>query len=182
VDAAFAWVGKLAEWFGQFIPQAVIIDTTQGAVKFIRGWKVVALKPGLHVYWPLTTRLRTYATARQSVNLTTQTLITTDDKVIIVGGMVVYEIRDIKAILAETWDPDQTIKDIAMSAVHGVLSQMSMAEIRQGIELGTLQLRLRKRVRLELKKYGVKVLKTMLTDFAPARVLKIIQSTSQDGI
>lgn len=182
MDAAFAWIGHLVDWFGQFFPRWTIIRTTHGGVKFIRGSRTVPLGPGWHIFWPLTTELLTYPTARQACDLRTQTLMTTDGKTIVVGGLVVYEIANIEAILAHTYDPDQTIKDIAMSAIHDVLVKMSWVDVRTAQEFGTLNLKLRSRVRKELKQYGVKVLKTTITDLAQTRVLKLLQTTSVDGI
>jgi regulator of protease activity HflC (stomatin/prohibitin superfamily) len=182
MGAAFEWIGKIIEWFGLFIPRRVIIATTHAGVKWVRGKTVVTLGPGIHFYWPILTELNTYPTARQATDLRTQTLLTTDGKTIAVGGIIVYEIKDIEAILAHTYDPEQTIKDISLSAIHDVLVTMSSIDIRTETELGTLNLRLRKRVRRELTKYGVKVLKVALTDFAFTRVYRLIQSTSQEGL
>jgi regulator of protease activity HflC (stomatin/prohibitin superfamily) len=182
MESAFAWIGQLVDWVGQFFPRWVIIRATHGGVKFVRGSKIVPLAPGWHLYWPLTTELLTYPTARQAADLRTQTLMTTDGKTLVVGGLIVYEIKDIAAILAHTWDPEQTIKDIALSAIHDVLVRMSWLDIRCDQEHGTLNLKLRKRVRRELDKFGVKVLKTTITDLAQTRVYKLMQSQSQDGI
>jgi regulator of protease activity HflC (stomatin/prohibitin superfamily) len=182
MDAAFAWVGWIADWFSQWIPRWTIIRTTHGGVKFIRGHKTIPLGPGWHCFWPLTTELLIYPTARQAVDLRTQTLMTTDGKTIVVGGLIVYEITDIEAALAHTFDTDQTIKDVALSAIHDTLVKMSWVDVRTAQELGTLNLKLRSRVRKELKTYGVKVLKTTITDLAQTRVYKVIQTTAQDGI
>lgn len=182
IESAFGWIGQIVAWFGQFFPRWEIIPTTHAGVKFVKGDEVIPLLPGVHWWWPATTELRTYPTARQAADLRTQTLMTTDGKTLVVGGLVVYEIKDIEAILAHTWDPEQTVKDIALSAIHDVLVRMSWVEIRTESEHGTLNLRLRKRVRRELEKYGVKVLKTTITDLAQTRVYKVIQSTSTDGL
>jgi regulator of protease activity HflC (stomatin/prohibitin superfamily) len=182
MDAALGWIGQLIEWFGMFIPRRIIIETTHAGVKWVKGHTVVPLNPGIHFYWPLLTEYKTYPTARQATDLRTQTLMTTDGKTIVVGGMIVYEIKDIEAILAHTYDPEQTIKDVTLSAIHDVLVKMSSIEIRTETELGRLSLRLRRRVRKELAQYGVKVLKVALTDFAFTKVYKLIQSTSQEGL
>jgi regulator of protease activity HflC (stomatin/prohibitin superfamily) len=182
MDGAFAWIGQIVEWFGQFFPRWTIIRTTHAGVKFVKGKKTVALGPGWHVWWPLTTDLLVHPVARQAADLRTQTLMTTDGKTLVVGGLIVYEIKDIEAILAHTWDPDQTIKDITLSAIHDVLVRMSWVEVRTGQELGTLGLKLRRRARRELDKYGVRVLRVTITDLAQTRVYKLMQSTSTDGL
>ena len=59
MDSALGWIGQIIEWFGQFIPRFVLIDLTQCGVKMRLGREVTVLEPGLHIYWPLPTALRT---------------------------------------------------------------------------------------------------------------------------
>jgi regulator of protease activity HflC (stomatin/prohibitin superfamily) len=181
MEGALAWISQIAEWLGRFVPRWVILDTTMGAVKFVRGARAVPLRAGVHVYWPVTTTLQTYPTARQADGLPSQTIVTADDRAIAVGGMIVYEVDDIEKILAHTFQPEQTIRDIAMTAFHDVCCQLSWAEIKEQQRKGTLDTKLKNAAKKELEPYGVRVLKTMLTDLAPCRVIKLIQSTSQDG-
>lgn len=178
---ALDWIGQIADWIGRFIPRWEIVDTTQGAVKFVKGARVVALGPGIHWFWPITTTFVKHPTARQATDLRAQTLCTTDDRSIVVGGMVVYEITDIEAILARTYEPDDTIKDVALSAIHDVCCQKSWGELRAAQRAGELDKELRREVARELNRFGVKVLKTTLTDLALCRVLKLVTSVSKDG-
>lgn len=180
MQGALEWIGQIADWLGQFIPRWIILDPTMGGVKYVRGKRIVALGPGLHFWWPLLTKIDTYPTARQADDLRSQTLVTTDDKVIIVGGMVVYEVVDIVKLLAHTYMPSQAIKDISLTAIHDVCCRMSWEELKTEQRKGTLDTKLKHAARAALGDYGVHVLKTMLTDLAPARVYKILQSTSRD--
>lgn len=181
MESALAWIGAIAEWVGRFVPRWEIVQTTHGAIKFVRGSKVVALGAGLHWFWPVTTEFYTYPVARQAVDLRAQTLVTRDDRVIIVGGMVVFEINDLEAIFAHTFMPDETIRDISLSAIHDVCCQQTWDELKEAQRSGKLDRDLRREVKRSLDSYGVKVLKTTLTDLAPCRVLKLVQSTSKDG-
>lgn len=178
---AFEWISKIAEWLGAFIPQWAVIDTTMGAVKFVRGSKVKPLGPGIHFWWPVTTNFYRYPVARQGEDLRSQTLVTTDDKVIIVGGMIIYEVVDIEPLLAHTYKPSETIRDIALTAIHDVCCKLSWPELKEAQRKGTLDTKLKNAAKEALEPYGVKVLKTMLTDLAPARVIKVLQSTSKDA-
>jgi regulator of protease activity HflC (stomatin/prohibitin superfamily) len=182
MEGALAWVSEIARWVGQFVPRWVIVDTTHGAVKFVRGSKVVALGPGWHLYWPLTTNFTLYPTARQAADLRTQTVVTRDGRSIAVGGLIIYEISDIELIVAHTFDPDQTIKDISMTVVHDVCCQKTWDEITAAQRTGELDREMRREAKKQLDSYGVRVLKTMLTDLAPCRVLRLVSSVSQDGI
>jgi len=178
---AFAWLGQLVEWIGRFFPRWQIVTATHGAVKFVRGAKVVPLAPGMHWFWPLTTDLMLYPTARQAVDLRSQTFVTADDKTIAVGGLIVYEVKDIAAILGQTFDPDETIRDITAAAIHDVCCSKTWDQLREGLRSGALDRELRQEAAKGLNSYGVRVLRTTLTDLAPARVLKVVQSTSKDG-
>lgn len=181
MDSALAWVGQVAAWIGQWIPRWVIVTTTCAAVKFVKGHTVVSCAPGIHWYWPVTTIFLMHPTARQTVNLRAQTVMTSDGRTIVVGGMVVYEIADIQKILAHTYDPDETIKDIAMSSAHDVCCQLAWDDLREQQRNGALDRKLKVEARKDLDSYGVKVLKMTLTDLAPCRVLKIVNSMSQDA-
>ena len=181
MDSALAWIGQVAAWVGQWIPRWVIVNTTCGAVKFVRGHTVVSCGPGIHWYWPVTTNFLMHPIARQTTNLRAQTVMTSDGRTIVVGGMVVYEIADIQKILAHTFDPDETIKDIAMSSAHDVCCQLSWDDLREQQRNGHLDRKLKSEARKDLDSYGVKVLKMTLTDLAPCRVLKIVNSMSQDA-
>lgn len=182
LDTALGWVGQIAEWVGKFIPRWEIVNPVYGAIKFVRGSRVVPLGPGIHWYWPVTTEFHTHPIARQAVDLRAQTLVTTDDRSIVVGGLIVYKIEDIAKIVACTYDEDQTIRDIALSAIHDVCSQFSWADLKAEYRKGTLDTKLRREAQKGLDDYGVRVLKTTLTDLAPCRVIKLLQTTSKEGV
>lgn len=176
MEGAFAWIGQIIEWFGKFLPRWVILDTTEGAVKFVKGKHPKALGPGIHWYWPVCTTLQEYPTARQADNLRTQTIVTRDDRVVAVGGMLVYDVVDIQKLLAYTHNAATTVTDIALTAVHDVCCQMSWEELKDEQRRGTLDTKLKNTTQRALNEYGVRVIKTMLTDLAPCRVLKLMAS------
>lgn len=173
---ALEWISEIARWVGRLIPNWIVVDATHGGVKFVKGAEVIPFGPGIVWYWPATTNLRTYPTARQAVDLRTQTLVTVDGKVIAVGGIVVYRVFDIAALLGRTYDSDQTVKDICAGVIHDVCSAFSMEDMREEPFLRELKRTMQKR----LRSYGVRVVRATITDLAPCRVLKVIQSTSSD--
>lgn len=181
MEAAFAWLGKLMEWVGEFIPRRVILDPTMGGCKFVGGKKVKVMGPGVHWYWPFWTAFHTYPTARQADDLRSQTVVTTDDRTVVVGGMIVYEVSDVEKILAHTYKPQDSIRDIALTAIHDVICQMSWEELRAAQRSGILDRKLKSECYQALKPYGVTTLKVQLTDLAPARVLRLVQSTQKDA-
>lgn len=180
MDSALAWIGQVAEWIGQWVPRWVILAPTRGGVKYVRGREVHILGPGIHFYWPVMTELATYPVARQADDLRSQTLVTTDDKTIVVGGMVVYCVRDLSRLLPTTYQPEQAIKDITLTSIHNVCCRMSWAELKDEQRKGTLDTKLKNAAKRQLEDYGVEVLKVQLTDLAPAQIYRVMQSTSKD--
>lgn len=180
MENAFAWIGQIFDWVGKFIPRWIILNPTEGGVKYVRGWKVVPLKPGIHWYWPAVTTFDQYPTARQADRLQTQTMESADNKTFIVGGLLVYQVTDVGKLLPTTFEPAVAIKDIALSAIHDVCCRMDWKALKLEQQKGTLDTKLKNYAQRQLDDYGVKVVKLMLTDLAPCRVLKLSQSTSQE--
>lgn len=174
---AFAWLGQLFEWFGQFIPRWTIIRTTHGGIKWVRGQRVVELTPGWHMYWPLTTDFIMYPTARQATDLPTQTMETSDGITIVVGVMLAYEVVSLTKLVAQTYDPDQTIHDIAAGAIHDVCAKRAWKVLKTE----NVEHLLRREVAKRLRPYGVRIIATTFTTLAKARVLKVLQRSSQEG-
>lgn len=174
MDSALAWIGQIAEWLGRFFPRWVVLDTTEGMIKFVRGSRIVVCDPGgVYWWWPATTTVTQYPMARQAETLQTQTIVTTDDKTIIVGGMIIYSVHDLKALITTTFNAETTIKDIALTAVHDVCCQMSWDELKAEQRKSTLDTKLKNAAQKALKDYGVTVIKVMLVDLAPSRVVRL---------
>jgi len=180
METAFAWIGKLAEWIGAFFPRWVIVTPVFRGVKYVRGRRIVVLGPGIHWYWPATTIYDTYPVVRQADDLRSQCVVTTDDKVIVVGGMIVYAVSDISKLLPCVHSSEKMVEDITITAIHDVCCKLSWEELKLGQRKGTLDTKLKNAAQEQLGEYGVKVIKVQLTDLAPTRVLKLLQSTSQD--
>lgn len=178
---ALAWVGQIVEWFGRFIPRWIILDTTEGAVKFVKGSRAVELRPGIHWYWPATTEIKPWTVARQTIDLKTQVFTTNDGKTIAVGVVLVFRVRDALTLISRTFDPDVTIRAVAAGAVYSTFSGASWPELLMAKDDGKLNDELRRSLQRRLgRRFGISVLDATLTDFAPCRVLKLIQSTSMD--
>lgn len=181
MDAAFGWVSAIVEWVGQFFPRWLIVDSTMGGVKWVRGRKIVPLGPGIHWYWPVTTTFALYPTANQTDELRSQTLVTTDGKTIDIAALLRYEVDDVAKLLSENYQGKVAIADVSLTAIHDVCCRMSWRELNEEQRKGTLKTKLRKAAAKELAGLGVRVTAVTLTDMAVCRVLKLKQSTRTDG-
>lgn len=179
MEGALAWIGQIAEWLGRLIPRLVIIRTTHSAIKFVRGWKVAVCGPGLHVYWPMVTDYVEYPIARQAEELRGQTIVSTDDRTLLVAGLVIYEMEDLEKLIAHTFAPQQTVRDVTLTAIHDVCCRLSWDELKSEQRKGTLDTKLKNEAQKALGQYGVRVTKMMLTDLAPCKVIKLVQTTAK---
>lgn len=177
LDAALGWVGDLAQWVAQWVPRWVLLDVTEQGLKVVKGGKRVEVcLPGkVHFYWPATTLWFAHPVVRQTVLLKPQTITLKDNVTVVLGGLIVVKIKDIRALLCDTFEPDEAIKDISISAVHDVCCQHTWEELVTGQRSGELDKALKLEARKELDKYGVSVLKMTLTELAKCRVYKVIR-------
>lgn len=183
VESAFGWIGQLIEWFGQFIPRALVVNITQGAVKMRLGNEITELLPGkVHIYWPFISTVKIVDTARQTLDLTTQTFDTKDGICVLASGMITYQVNDVVALLTTVYDPDNTIRDVGMSTVQEVLVRYTYEELKSGNEAGTLKKELAREAQRELKTYGIKVLKVGIKDLAKTTLYKVALEQSTDGM
>ena len=105
METAFAWIGQIASWIGQWIPRWQILDTTEGAIKYVKGKPRECGSGQVHWYWPVTTTWVVYPVARQTDRLETQTMETTDRVTFIVAGTITYSVHDIMALVSTTHSP-----------------------------------------------------------------------------
>lgn len=180
MDSAFAWLREIAEWLGRFIPKWVVLDTTEGAIKYVGGKRVVACGPGVHFYWPVRTTFQPYPIARQTDRLESQTMESRDGKTFIVGGTLTYKVLDIEKLLPCVHSPATTTIDIAMTAIHDVCCQFEWAVLQEEQRRGTLKTKLKNAAQKDLTELGIDVLVLKLNTLARCRVIKVSQSTSTE--
>lgn len=180
MESALAWIGQIATWIGQWIPRWTILDTTEGAIKYVGGNRVVVCGPGIHFYWPARTSLVMYPIARQTDRLESQTMESRDGKTFLVTGTMTYRVEDLALLLPYTHSPTTTTIDIAMTSIHDVCCTFDWADLQEEQRRGTLKTKLRLAAQRDLSELGIKVIMLKLNTLARCRVIKISQSTSSE--
>lgn len=180
MESALAWIGQVAEWFGQFIPRRVVLDTTEGAIKFVNGKDPVYCGPGKHWWWPWTSKFESFPIVRQTDNIETQTLETSDSRTFLVNGTITYSVNDLLKLMTTVHSPVTAIAEISTSALNDVLCKMTWAEIEDEQRKGTLKTKLKVAAQRELADYGVTVIRLKINSLARCRVLKISQSNASE--
>lgn len=196
MESALAWIGWIAEWLGRFIPRREILDATESAIKYSgfivpRAWRVrcggydgdfrITLHgPGIHWWWPWTSRWNSHPVVRQTDRLETQTMESKDGKTFLVSGTITYEVSNLILLITSTHSPLTAVVDIAMTAVHDVLCSFDWADLQQEQRRGTVKTKLKNEAQRQLSELGIRVLLLKLNTLARCRVYKISQSTASE--
>lgn len=194
MDAALGWIGQLIEWVGRFFPRWTVLDKTQGAVKsegfflparfrkFKDDVRVTVLGPGLHWWWPATTVMEAYPIAFQTDNLPSQTIETTDNISVTVGGMISYRVSDLGKLLPRCHSAVKAIQTVTLPAIHQIVCRMTWQQLKEEQRKGTLNTKLRNATQKRLAEFGIEVDEVALTDLVKARAYRLIQSTQVDDL
>lgn len=196
MDSAFAWIGKIADWIGEWIPRRVIVDTTEGAVKYtgflfprvlrmrLRGrdtdMVVTVCLAGIHWYWPATSSWVMYPVARQTDRLETQTMESKDGRTFLISGTLTYRVKDLGKLIPCTHSPVTATIDVAMTAMHDVCCRFNWEDLQDEQRRGTLKTKLREAAQRDLEEIGIEVIRLKLNSLARCRVIKVSQSTSSE--
>lgn len=180
MESAFAWIGWIMEWFGRFIPRRMILDTTEGAIKYRRGSEIIYCGPGVHWFFPWSTKWHEYPIARQTDRLQTQTIETKDGVTFIVSATLTYQVNDLLKLLPLVHSATLNTIDLGMTAVHDVCCDFTWAELQGEQRRGTIKTKLKNEAQKQLGEYGITVIKLQLNTLARCRVIKISQSTAAE--
>jgi regulator of protease activity HflC (stomatin/prohibitin superfamily) len=177
MESAFAWLGQVIEAILSFVPRLILVRATHQGVKWKYGKKAIRMDPGLHIYWPLVSDYELIVTARQTLNLPTQSLMTKDKKQVVVGSVIVYRVKDaVEAIGERNWDVDSTLRDITQAAVVEVVASSTLDDLLAGIADGHSDLikTLTETVRKELRQFGCYIHQAKFSDFSTSKVFNIM--------
>ena len=168
MEGAFSWLSSIMESLGHLIPRIKHIEANQVGVMFTRG-KAWPIKPGLHLYWPVWSRPLVHCAKRSSFTLNSQNLTTSDHKTVCARAQVVLTISDPILAFVETASLEEAIVDIAMSGVKAVISKTTLDDLID--KSRAVDAAISRRVRADLKTFGVDVIRCFLSDFSAARVI-----------
>lgn len=181
MEMAFAWIGEIAAWIGQFIPRRVVLDTTEGAVKWVTDYDPKFMPPGTAFWWwPWTSKAEVFPVVRQTDSIEAQTMETKDGVTFMATGTLTYEVTDLLKLMTTVHSPVTAINEMACSAMNDTLPKMTWSEIQSGQQGGTLKTKLKGAASKELSDVGVNVIRFKLNTLARCRVLKVSQSTASE--
>lgn len=188
LESALGWIGAIVEWLGRFVPRCELVDSTMGAIKWVNPLRrpfsnpddypqqIIMLGPGRWWYWPWTTKFERWPVVRTTRDLPVQTVTTTDGFTFGVRAVLTFEVEDLKLLIAYTEDPNDAVRDIAGTAVHDVLAELTREELLNK----SLNRKLKGAAQTALKPFGVSVLSLTLLERAPSSMYRVVQNPISD--
>lgn len=169
MDAALGWLGDIFRAVLLLCPRLIIVRSTHAGIKFRRGREEIVINPGLHVYWPLVTEVEIIPVRYRTRDLQQQYLETSDNKKVGVGGVVAYEIHDIRRALCDCWDHEDVIRDKGLAAVKAVVTTNKYNYFKGDVADTALTSRLAG----ELTQFGITVTSVQLSDFSESKMFAV---------
>lgn len=134
------------------------------------------LQPGLHWKWPVAEDVVWVMTAITTLPLPPQTLTTRDDRGVVMGAIVKYEIAKPEPYVTDIWDQRDVLNDVTMGALFDAVREMDY----EALLAQPPYRRVLEAVRKEVNRYGFSIHKITFTDLGRMRSLRLIQGQRPD--
>jgi regulator of protease activity HflC (stomatin/prohibitin superfamily) len=171
------WLASLqsiVDLIGKLIPRREMIPPTHRGFKF-RGDEIFVLLPGVHWYWPFRSLVLQKRVNNRLISLSSQYLMTQDGKTVWVDGSVLisnYVDRDdlIRAFVVND-DIDEIAAGISMACLNETMEATHWEEIG---DRATFNKQFRRRLRKQLRPYGLKVIRANIETLATGRPILLL--------
>ncbi len=157
-------------WVIDLIPRPLIVRTTHGGVRFVRGKKVKKISPGFYFYWPFVTEVVIYPTARQTAKLSEQCFQDSNGEPLVVRPILVYEVPDVVKALTTIPEIDEAVEDISLATIKNFIMGKTIKEISDMYK--RIDTELTTTCRKKLAPFGINIKNVFLSDCTPAKVIK----------
>lgn len=156
-------------------PWVIIREYQQGLVLRMGTFHKV-LEKGIWWKIPFADEVTEHFIAVTTISLPAQSISTSDDKSVVVEAVVKYNVDDIKKYVLDIYDATDAIKDIAQSAIKRAIMPRTWEELKTY----DIDNEITKKIRSEVKKYGIYIHEVTLTSFDKIRSYRLINETKVD--
>lgn len=158
----------LAQFWHELVPFIVIREYEQGIVLRLGKYNRTIVG-GFHWKLPFIEEVIAEHTVPTTIALEAQSVTTSDDKSVVVRGIVKYRVSDIKTFLLDVYDAHDGISDMAQGIIKTVLGERTWLECQSP----DVENMITKKIRTEAKRWGLEVLTVILTDLAIIRSIRL---------
>lgn len=159
----------LKESYERIIPWFVLRDFEHGVVLRLGKFHRV-LDPGLSWKVPLIDEVFEVRKSVTTLNVKPQTLTTLDGKDIVISAVVKYNVSDPRVFLVEVEDAVDAIGDITQGKIKDLVCAKTWDDIK-----AMKDEELKKLVKDEARRWGVKIHYVTITDLAKIRTIRLMR-------
>lgn len=164
----------------EYIVPFYVVEPYENAVLTRLGKYKKSLYPGIHFKFPFIDKILCESVVPDTICLDPQSLVTKDNKSIVVAGIIKYELKDIKTFLLDVQSATASISDITMGSIAEVVSNHTYEECKNIV--GLLQPKILKQSRREAERWGVKIIKVTIKDLQMVRSIRILMDNCVENI
>ncbi len=170
MSAPLQFLNDFFTWLVTYFPNLELMQANYGGVRFLPKGKVKEIKPGLYVYWPLTTAVVELQIKRQSIEVQ-QELTTRDGVTVMVKTVIVFTVEDVMKALVETCDFDDTTEEMGQKGtVHAVMSRDFNQILADMVKSNDIRNEVTQGARSALRPFGVKVEDAFISSFGKTQI------------
>lgn len=150
-----------------------VVEPFQRATCVSLGTMIREWGPGIHFKAPLNVdTIFEDNVVPRAISLKPQSLITADQKQVVITVVLTYAISDIQIFTMEVESAD----DVVTNCAYGFITDLVLRRTWEEISKPEFITELRRRIRQKAEKWGVHVVDVQLADLSPARSYRLWQS------
>lgn len=167
------FLDNIFEWLWDLLPHMELIPVTHLGIKYLPGGRTKVVGPGLVWHWPVTTELTTVPVVKQLLEVTPLNIATSDDVQVLVDGVVIYTVDDVKKLLAKCHEAEDLADDLAQAAIRRVVMSSTWDRLNSTRSHRHVEASLLQEVSEALSPLGIRVEEVRIADLAKHRVITL---------
>ncbi len=133
--------------------------------------------PGVVFKIPFLDKVETTTIVTTTLSVATQSVVTKDEKQLVVKSVVKYKVSDVELFMLNVYDATDAIADITQAIIKEQIAQRNFKECIENDFDNTVT----KKLRVEVRKWGIEVDRVTLTDIGQIKSLRLFNEGSLLG-
>lgn len=164
IDIVLQFIDDLVPW--------VVIPHYDRGVRLRLGKPCGVLECGFHWKVPFADQILTHMIMPTTMNLSEQSVVTADGTAVVVKAVIKYEVENVERLLLEVNSASDALSDMAQGLIRDKLIAADWKDCNNDKITSDIS----RSIKIEAKKWGIRVLTVVLTDLSPMRSIRLLNS------
>ena len=167
-------ISFLLQFWEQIVPWFIVKEYEEAIVLRFGKYTKKIHTPGIWFKWPFIDDPINVVTVYTTLSLAAQSLLTRDKKEIVVKSVVKYKIDNIEPFILNIYDSADAIGDVT----QGVIARECLKRDWEEVASDSIDNEITKKVRVELRQFGIYVEYITLTDKTSAKAFRLFNESN----